>query len=741
MYHPNRQRQAPYGHPQVRQNNVYSSYGNDFSERTPSSQGFYSDRTPASRGPQSQYTGSYNTGAQSQYAGAQRMDYSVRTPSSQGGYSRGGYAQGGYNTGGAYADMPGTMNNSGAFQSRATNNDSVSSLGGGSVVRGRRPSNDSLSISNHSRQTQKYSDNASYCGSTATGGTTLANGGRGRCPYQVEFQVQNHGKQVSSSKRIISFRYGFANTISLSQGKTGIDCRGEEHDIIITWSITGGKRAIAMDGREIQYSAGKRANSARRADILEASWRMGDHIYDLRCYAYKPAAGSPEKRDPRWKQYTLIIDGRSFFELPQIFDLGLKGLRPVIHIQPSQIDSNPNSHVSAGSVSGSHEPSNPDPNVMKSAIQSRIIEQRKLMKERKQSVSEEKKQNLSHHEKAQKEKSLNADMESMGLESQGVQSAAPSELDEARNRKKSMPMPATPSLPALAAPPNNHGGTYEKQLTQYSNTGAHVTRPAVSAPPKQTNNQVARAAGFSGPPKPRQHQIQAQQTQNQPKAPHVKPPTMQQYQIQDNRNENQHDNQHQQSALKQPSQHEHKPANHTPQQQRYDPLSSQVDSPSPRNQNTTNMQQAQAGIEFLPQEPPTYDEITRDIMGAYDDSSAIVPMSRKSDGSVVTSNAGESSAESSLVPRSATSTLDDSSVMTSNMGESALVPRSSRGYTTSSEMVPSEMAPSEFDGSSIYSGDCSLAATRYTKFSAASKPKRRGSTAASSVDTRGVNKW
>lgn len=118
-------------------------------------------------------------------------------------------------------------------------------------------------------------------------------------PYQIEFLVQNQGKQISASKRIIHFRFGFASPEALSHGKTGTDCRGEEHDIVITWSITGGKRAISMNGREVQYAAGKRANASRRADVLEASWRMMDHVYELKCYAYKPSAGSPEKRNPR----------------------------------------------------------------------------------------------------------------------------------------------------------------------------------------------------------------------------------------------------------------------------------------------------------------------------------------------------------------------------------------------------------------------------------------------------------
>ena len=128
----------------------------------------------------------------------------------------------------------------------------------------------------------------------------INDGQQGQYPYQIEFQVQNQGKQISSTKRIIHFRFGFADVTSMLKGKTGSDCRGEEHNIVATWSITGGKKAIMMDEREVLFVAGKHATEARRADMMEAVWQLSDHVYELKCYAYKPATGSPEKRNPRW---------------------------------------------------------------------------------------------------------------------------------------------------------------------------------------------------------------------------------------------------------------------------------------------------------------------------------------------------------------------------------------------------------------------------------------------------------
>jgi len=301
------------------------SYPNNRHGRHDAASLYSSDRSGYSsdRSPYTQYTGAYTERGEA-------LDYSDRTPYSQGeytqgGYTTGGYTQGGYTQGGyatsnysdrsrgaldssdsrrssAYGGYGGSIDNSGyPSQSRGSNPYETSDMSQSSA----RRKDDLNSVGQSSRSYQPYNSAQYNRDNASVGGTTVAEGGRGRCPYQIEFQVQNQGKQISASKRIIHFRFGFANASALSQGKTGTDCRGDEHDIVVTWSITGGKRAISMDGREVQYSAGKRANASRRADILETSWRLSDHVYELSCYAYKPSAGSPEKRNPRWARKLL----------------------------------------------------------------------------------------------------------------------------------------------------------------------------------------------------------------------------------------------------------------------------------------------------------------------------------------------------------------------------------------------------------------------------------------------------
>lgn len=75
--------------------------------------------------------------------------------------------------------------------------------------------------------------------------------------YQIDFSAVAAGKRVSSSKRKIRWRFGFANQQAVRDGLTGMDCRGEEHEVSIVWSITSGKRRIHMDGKEVHFATNR----------------------------------------------------------------------------------------------------------------------------------------------------------------------------------------------------------------------------------------------------------------------------------------------------------------------------------------------------------------------------------------------------------------------------------------------------------------------------------------------------
>ena len=115
-------------------------------------------------------------------------------------------------------------------------------------------------------------------------------------------------------------RFGFANADALAQGKTGMECRGEEHDITLVWSITSGKRLILADGHEVHYSNSRSAN-------FDFSWTMkGGHVLKMVAFASPPLS---EK--PGFRQYDLFVDGQSFFNFPKMFRIGLKGPAPPMH--------------------------------------------------------------------------------------------------------------------------------------------------------------------------------------------------------------------------------------------------------------------------------------------------------------------------------------------------------------------------------------------------------------------------
>jgi hypothetical protein len=107
-------------------------------------------------------------------------------------------------------------------------------------------------------------------------------------------------------------RFGFANPEALAQGLTGTDCRGEEHDVTLVWSITSGKRLLLADGQEVHYS-----NS--RGNVFDFSWTMrGNHVLKVVAHASPPLQATPG-----FRQYDFWVDGQSFYTFPKMFRLGL----------------------------------------------------------------------------------------------------------------------------------------------------------------------------------------------------------------------------------------------------------------------------------------------------------------------------------------------------------------------------------------------------------------------------------
>ena len=96
-------------------------------------------------------------------------------------------------------------------------------------------------------------------------------------PYQVDFIAENKGRKGTNTKRKLVWKFGFAhppavfphlydeneNYIGDKDGKSntsytekkGVECRGREHEIVLTWSLLTGKAHIYVDSKEIYRHA------------------------------------------------------------------------------------------------------------------------------------------------------------------------------------------------------------------------------------------------------------------------------------------------------------------------------------------------------------------------------------------------------------------------------------------------------------------------------------------------------
>jgi len=136
-------------------------------------------------------------------------------------------------------------------------------------------------------------------------------------PYLVDFTSVQSGRRLAATKRRVRFRFGFSNREALASGRTGIDCRGSEHDVTLVWSHTSGKRLVVADGKEVHFSVGK-VNQGK----FQFAWNMrGNHTLKLIAHASPPLQAKKG-----WRQFDLLLDGWSVFDMPKIYELGTKGV-------------------------------------------------------------------------------------------------------------------------------------------------------------------------------------------------------------------------------------------------------------------------------------------------------------------------------------------------------------------------------------------------------------------------------
>lgn len=135
--------------------------------------------------------------------------------------------------------------------------------------------------------------------------------------YQVDYAAVNCGKIVGSSKRRIRFKFGYTDAEALASGKTGQDCRCSEHEVVVTWSLSSGKQAIAFDQYEVYFDVGESTQSK-----IAHTWKdQRGHVLEVKIHAANMS--TKVNPNPDWKQYDLLIDGVSIFRLPKIFEIGV----------------------------------------------------------------------------------------------------------------------------------------------------------------------------------------------------------------------------------------------------------------------------------------------------------------------------------------------------------------------------------------------------------------------------------
>mmetsp|Transcript_54921 Transcript_54921/g.66145 ORF Transcript_54921/g.66145 Transcript_54921/m.66145 type:complete len:537 (+) Transcript_54921:105-1715(+) len=137
--------------------------------------------------------------------------------------------------------------------------------------------------------------------------------------YQVDFKAATAGKTLAITKRRVGFRFGFANSESYAQGLTGAECRGQEHEVILIWSIVSGKRLVIFDKKILHQSVTKH----NKTSDFYYTFSFGQgHEVQLIARALPPR--SSRIGQEKMRQYDMVLNGLSFFNFDPIYQLGIK---------------------------------------------------------------------------------------------------------------------------------------------------------------------------------------------------------------------------------------------------------------------------------------------------------------------------------------------------------------------------------------------------------------------------------
>jgi hypothetical protein len=172
--------------------------------------------------------------------------------------------------------------------------------------------------------------------------------------YQVDHSANASGRRFGATKRHVTFHFGFANLTYA--GKTGVECRGKEHNVELMWSLATGKRVVKLDSHVIHSSIVKPSTHSSLFDskfeylfpldmarVAVGSGSMNGGVIPSRQKGRQHEAnefqGQSEGRmckivahpfmpigldgitTPHC-QFDFTIDGQSYFEFAKMYELG-----------------------------------------------------------------------------------------------------------------------------------------------------------------------------------------------------------------------------------------------------------------------------------------------------------------------------------------------------------------------------------------------------------------------------------
>ena len=72
----------------------------------------------------------------------------------------------------------------------------------------------------------------------------------------------------------MTWKFGIANQKSLSMGKTGHECRGNECETQLMWSRSSGKQRTSLNDEDAHCFNHHAKNKNDQADRVAKSWKM-----------------------------------------------------------------------------------------------------------------------------------------------------------------------------------------------------------------------------------------------------------------------------------------------------------------------------------------------------------------------------------------------------------------------------------------------------------------------------------